>query len=73
MDNDLTAFFKKNNLKLNNKSIVIAISTGVDSMVLLTQFLEIKDIYNLNIICAHVNHMKREQSIIEEKYIIDFC
>lgn len=73
MDNGLTAFFKKNNLKLNNKSIVIAISTGVDSMVLLTQFLEIKDIYNLNIICAHVNHMKREQSIIEEKYIIDFC
>lgn len=73
MKNKVIAFFKDNNLKLNNKSIVVATSTGVDSMVLLNLFLDIKDDYNLNVICVHVNHLIRPQSSKEEKYIIDFC
>ena len=68
----LKEFIKRNNLSLNNQTVCIGISTGVDSTVLLHLLLLLKDELNLNIILCHVNHKKREQSEIEEKYIIDF-
>lgn len=58
------------NGSLNNQKIIIACSTGVDSMVLLDVLL--KSIDSSNIIVAHVNHQKREQSMTEEKFIIDY-
>ncbi|HHX78145.1 MAG TPA: tRNA lysidine(34) synthetase TilS [Acholeplasmataceae bacterium] len=73
MENVIINFFKENKLKLNNKSVVVATSTGVDSMVLLNLFLKLKKQYVLNVICAHVNHLKRTQSMEEEKYIVSFC
>lgn len=57
-------------LKYDNESkYVIAVSCGVDSMVLLN--LAMKN--NLNFIVAHVNHNKRNQSIDEENFITNFC
>ena len=56
--------------KLNNEIVVIACSTGVDSMVLLD--LVMKTLPSSNIIIAHVNHGKREESKIEEEFIKDF-
>lgn len=56
--------------KLNNEIVVIACSTGVDSMVLLD--LVMKILPSSNIIIAHVNHGKREESKIEEEFIKDF-
>lgn len=52
-----------------NELYVIAVSTGVDSMVLLDLAVENK----LNIVVAHVNHNKREQSNIEENFIKEYC
>ncbi len=61
------------NNKLNNYNkndiYVLAVSTGVDSMVLLD--LAIKN--NLNIVVAHVNHNKRESSIKEEAFVKEYC
>lgn len=57
--------------KLLNQKVLIACSTGVDSMVLLHLVMKVKDVSQ--IIVAHVNHQKREQSEIEEKYIKQFC
>ncbi len=57
--------------ELNDKKVVIACSTGVDSMVLL--HILMKSCNHSNIIVAHVNHKKREQSEIEEQYITVFC
>jgi len=57
-------------LELNNKTIVVGISTGIDSMVLLDLLLKIK---NIKIIVAHVNHNKREQSKEEQSFIESFC
>ena len=71
MDDLLVKFLKKNNINYNDK-FVIAVSTGVDSTVLLDLFLNNKLIANDNIIIAHVNHHKRLQSEDEEKYILDF-
>jgi len=73
MDKHVINFFKKHNLILKNKIIVIAVSTGVDSMVLLHTLLILNKEYNLKIYVAHLNHRKREQSSEEEKFIKDFC
>ena len=71
MNDLLERFFHKHNLNWINKTFVIAVSTGVDSSVLLDLFLKVKD--KCHIIVAHVNHHKREQSEEEEKYIKAFC
>ena len=57
----------------NNDTIVIGCSTGPDSMALFDMLLKIKDRYNLKIICAHVNHNIRKQSIEEAIFIKQFC
>lgn len=58
-----------NNKHLNNldksKPVVIALSGGVDSMAL---FYLLKNA-GYSLVIAHVNHHKREQSIIEEQHI----
>lgn len=57
--------------KLNKEKVLVACSTGVDSMVLL--HLVIKALPTTQIVVAHVNHQKRLQSEIEEAYIKKFC
>lgn len=73
MKENIITVFKENKLKLKNKTIVVATSAGVDSMVLLNLFLELREKYKLNVVCAHVNHLKRAQSMVEEKFIVEFC
>ena len=73
MENKLIDFFKNNNLIFENKTFVLAVSTGMDSAVMLDAFIEFKKKYNINIIVAHVNHHMREQSDIEESYITEIC
>lgn len=63
-------FFKLHNIDIDNKKVVIAVSTGVDSMVLLDL---ISRYTYAKIIIAHVNHGKRVQSNIEEKFISDYA
>lgn len=69
----LITFFKKNNLIFDNKTFVLAVSTGMDSAVMLDAFINFKKEYNINIIVAHVNHHMRLQSNIEEEYIVNYC
>lgn len=52
-------------------SLVVAVSTGVDSMVLLTVLEDL--VPKQRIIVAHVNHHLREQSQTEECFIRDYC
>ena len=58
-----------NNKHLNNvdknRPVVLALSGGVDSMVLFDMLKKSK----FQIVIAHVNHHKRDESIIEEQYI----
>ena len=58
-----------NNRHLNNldkeRPVVVALSGGVDSMVLF----DLLKKANFNVVIAHVNHHKREQSAIEERYV----
>ena len=50
-------------------TIVVAISGGVDSMCLL----DIVKNYNVNVICAHVNHNLRKESFEEYEFVKDYC
>ena len=56
--------------ELNNSTIVVAVSTGIDSMVLLDLLLKLN---NVKVIAAHVNHHKRTQSGEEQTFIEKFC
>lgn len=73
MERVIIDFFKKNNLKLNNSKLVVAVSTGLDSMGLVFLLSSMRAEYNLKINVAHVNHKVREESKEEEEYIRAFC
>lgn len=72
MKNVVKAFLERNSIKINNESICIAVSTGVDSMALLYSLIELKEDFNFNIVICHVNHKKRKQSEEEEQFITTF-
>lgn len=62
------------NIDLKNKDIiVIGCSTGPDSMCLMDALLKLREKYQLQLICAHVNHNIRKQSTEEEEFIHDYC
>ncbi|MFC7055664.1 tRNA lysidine(34) synthetase TilS [Enterococcus alcedinis] len=61
-----------NHLWHNESRVLIAVSTGLDSMVLLHVLQELTNT-GLTIGVAHVNHQLREVSIKEEAFIADYC
>ena len=64
-------FINQNYLKLHKKKVIIALSTGVDSSVLLDVVEKMAIKYDFEIIICHVNHKIRQQSDIEENYVIN--
>lgn len=55
---------------IDNDTIVVGCSAGPDSMCLLHL---LKEKTNYNIICCHINHNVRKQSIEEEEYLKKYC
>ncbi len=53
----------------NNKKIIISLSGGVDSMVLIT----ILHYLNYDIIAAHINYNNRKESIDEQNFLENWC
>lgn len=73
-NNLLLSFFQEKNINYFRKKFVLAVSTGIDSSVLLDLFINFQKIYqNIEIIVCHVNHHRRSASEEEEQYIRDFC
>ena len=64
---------KKYNLIDKGDKIVICVSGGPDSMCLLHILITLREEYNLELNVAHVNHMIRENAILDEEYVKDFC
>lgn len=56
-----------------NETVIIAVSTGIDSMVLLELFLKLPVKQRPRLVVAHVNHELRTQSDKEEQFIRSFC
>lgn len=61
------------NLNINNKTIIAAISGGPDSMYLLELLLSLQEKLNINIIVAHVHHNIRKESDEEARLLEEYC
>lgn len=67
MEKVVKAFCSKYNIDCEKEKIVVAVSTGLDSMCLLTA---LRKVFSPeNIIIAHVNHLRRAASTLEEAFI----
>lgn len=53
--------------------VLISLSGGVDSMVLLEIMCKIKEVDSIEIICCHINYNNRVESIIERNFLKDYC
>ena len=71
--NELLNFLKLNKIEWRNKIFVIAVSTGIDSSVLLDMFIKLSKEEDIKIVIAHVNHHRRAQSDEEALYIKSYA
>lgn len=54
-------------------TVIVAVSGGPDSMVLLSLLIKLKKVLDITIICAHVNHNVRKESAEEFVFVQDYC
>lgn len=64
--------FIKENVK-KNSVVIMGISGGPDSMVLMSLFNDLRESRNLTLVCAHVNHNLRKESAEEKVFIENYC
>ena len=62
-----------NQLLKKDNTIIVACSGGPDSMCLLDIINSYKDKLNLKVVCAHVNHGLRKESIKEAEFVKKYC
>ncbi|MDD3477496.1 MAG: tRNA lysidine(34) synthetase TilS [Candidatus Izemoplasmatales bacterium] len=61
------------NLIQQNDSLIVAVSGGVDSMVLLSYLLDIKKKKNLRLSVVHMNYHRRPTSKQDERLVLEYC
>jgi len=71
--NKILNTIKKNYLINKGDNIIIGVSGGPDSMCLLDILNSLKDELKINIYVCHVNHCLRENAILDEEYVINYC
>jgi tRNA(Ile)-lysidine synthase len=62
----------ESNLIKPNDKIVVAVSGGMDSMLLLHMLIELQKIWDIELIIGHINHNIRPNSINDEKFVIKY-
>lgn len=62
-------FINKNNLLNNCQKLLLAVSGGPDSLVMLELFSELKSEFKLKIAVAHLDHMLRPESVKEAEFV----
>jgi tRNA(Ile)-lysidine synthase len=66
------AFLESNQLLQRGESVLLAVSGGADSMVMLHLFADIRQRWDLSLAVAHVNHQLRgEESDADESFVRD--
>ena len=71
--NQVLDFLNKNMSLSDNDYIVIGLSGGPDSMVLLYNLIKYREKNNFNIVCAHVHHNIRKESDEEALFVKNYC
>ena len=72
----LTQFKKiinKEKLIHSNNTVLVAVSGGVDSMVLLDLLIQAKDEMNLELLVGHFNHGIRDEEADEDAKFVEQC
>ena len=64
---------KENNLIKKGDKIVVGVSGGPDSIALLHCLNKFKNMLDYKIVCAHINHLIREDSTEDEKFVENAC
>ncbi len=64
---------KENNLIKENDKIVVGVSGGPDSIALLYCLNKYKKILKYSLVCAHINHLIREDSTEDELFVENVC
>lgn len=64
---------KEHNLIVPEDGVVLGVSGGPDSMLLLYALNEIKEKLNFKIYVAHINHGIREEAVYDEGLVKSFC
>ena len=60
--------------KLNNKTVAIAVSGGMDSMSLLYYMQSQADYYNFKLVAINVEHgIRGESSIKDSAFVAEYC
>ncbi len=72
MENVYEYLTKELNIKYGD-SIVVGVSGGPDSMCLLHLLIRLKKVLDIEVICAHVNHNVRPESVDERVFVHNFC
>ncbi len=72
--NRVRAFLKKEQMLSCGDSVLIGLSGGADSVALLRVLLELRQEYDLQIICAHINHgLRGENAQRDMNFAEDLC
>jgi len=62
------------NMISNGDTIILGLSGGADSVLLFHFLCHIKDDYNLNLICVHINHgLRGFESDLDERFVVELC
>ncbi len=68
------ATINRNNMLKSGDKVIVALSGGSDSMVLLDVLRKLSDEYNLELCAAHVNHLLRgDESDRDESFVKNYC
>jgi len=68
--NKIQKTIEKHNLIKNGDKIILAVSGGPDSVILVNFFAKIKDKYRLNLHLLHINHKIRKDKVKEEAVFV---
>lgn len=72
LKNEALGKFLKNFIKNNNISnVLLSLSGGIDSMVLVTIIKNLN--IDINLFCCHLNYNNRDESCSERDFLIDWC
>ena len=68
------AFIAENRLLENGDAVIVALSGGMDSVTLLHILYSLKELYNLKLYAAHLNHgIRGEEADRDEAFVRELC
>lgn len=65
----INEYLKQQNIEIEGKKILLAVSGGADSVCLLDCVYQLQDRLSLKLVCVHINHGLRETAARDEEFV----